>query len=114
RIHRVFIAQDGAPDNPGRLVRVPQGASRAAAYNHRVNSAAAVFLVKIRQDIAPHHFDDAQDFRRFHAGPAHPEDQIIRIQTPDALLDLLDDLVRSPQDEAVAGEILERHAEAFL
>src|SRR4051812_46894385 len=93
---------------------MPPRARSACPSGKTPQSAAAVFPVKIRQDVAPHHFDDAQDFRRFYAGPAHAEDKIVRVEPPDPLFDLLDDLVRRAQNEAVARQILEWHPEALL
>ena len=65
-------------------------------------SAAAVFAVKIRQDLVAHHLDDAHYFCGFHAGPAHAENEVIRVEPGHPRLDLGDDLVGSAEDETVA------------
>src|SRR5579862_7456020 len=68
----------------------------------------------MRQYPRSHHLDDAEDLDRFHAGPAEPEDQVVRFEAADPLLELLDDLLWRAEDEAVARQILERHPEAFF
>src|SRR6266851_1207758 len=77
-------------------------------------SAAAVFGVEIWQHALAHQLDDPHHLGGFHARPAEAEDQVVRLEPPDALLDLPDRLVRRAEDEAVAGQFVETDPEIFV
>src|SRR5579884_2886761 len=77
-------------------------------------SAAAVFAVEVRQDVAAQQLDDAQSLRRLHTRPSQPEDEVVGFDPADPLLDLRDGVLGRAEDEAVAGELVEIDAEAFL
>src|SRR5579859_1653328 len=67
--------------------RNPIATASPEAWIYRAFSPSSVFGVEMGQDLLPHHFDDPHDLGAFHAGPAHAEDQVVRLQPFNAALD---------------------------